>query len=85
MEVPIVVDGAGIHKVHIGDMPLAIKNLMNMQVGAQQLSVEAAVKGSKEIALQALLCDPIINSTDAAMKLLDELWELNKQYIRPCL
>lgn len=83
VEVPVIVDGSGIHKVHIGDMPLAIKNLMNMQVGPQQLSVEAAVRGSKEIALQALLCDPVINSYDAAVKLLDELWEINRKYIRP--
>lgn len=82
VEVPVIVDGSGIHKVHIGEMPLAIKNLLNMQVGPQQLSVEAAVRGSKEIALQALLCDPVINSYDAAVKLLDELWEINKPYIR---
>ena len=63
-------------------MPLAIKNLLNMQVGPQQLSVEAAMRGSKEIALQALLCDPVINSYEAAVKLLDELWEINKPYIR---
>ena len=85
VEVPVIVDGSGIHKVHIGDMPLAIKNLMNMQVGPQQLSVEAAVRGSKEIALQALLCDPVINSYEAAVKLLDELWEINRPYIRPVL
>lgn len=85
IEVPVIVDGSGIHKMHIGEMPLGIKNLLNMQVGPQQLSVEAAVRGSKEIALQALLCDPVINSYDAAVKLLDELWEINKQYIRPVI
>lgn len=85
IEVPVITDANGIHKVHIGDMPLAIKNLMNMQVGPQQLSVEAAMRGSKEIALQALLCDPVINSYEAAVKLLDELWEINKPYIRPVL
>lgn len=62
-----------------------MKNLMNMQVGPQQLSVEAAVRGSKELALQALLCDPVVNSAAAAEKMLDELWEVNRQYIRNCL
>lgn len=85
VEVPIIVDANGIHKMHIGDMPLGIKNLLNMQVGPQQLSVEAAVRGSKELALQALLCDPVVNSYTAAVKVLDELWEINKKYIRPCL
>lgn len=82
VEIPFIVDGAGIHKMHIGDMPLAIKNLLNMQVGPQQLSVEAAMHGSKEIALQALLCDPVVNSYEAAVKTLDELMDINKEYIR---
>jgi alpha-galactosidase len=66
-------------------MPLGIKNLLNMQVGPQQLSVEAAMRGSKELALQALLCDPTIHSSFAAEKILDELWEINKPYIRRCV
>ena len=33
---------------------------------------------------QALLIDPVINSASAAVKLLDELWEANRPYIRPC-
>jgi alpha-galactosidase len=51
----------------------------------QQLAIEAAVRASKEIALQALLIDPVINSASAAVKLLDELWDVNRPYIRPCL
>jgi len=51
----------------------------------QALAVEAAVRASKEIALQALLIDPVVNSASAAEKLLDELWEVNRPYIRPCL
>jgi alpha-galactosidase len=85
VEVPISVDGSGVHPMHVGEMPLGIKCLMNMQVGPQQLSVEAAMRGSRELALQALLCDPVTNSIDAARKTLDELWELNKPYIRACL
>jgi alpha-galactosidase len=40
------------------------------------------VRGSKELALQALLIDPVINSATAAEKILDELWEINRPYIR---
>ncbi|NLG24603.1 MAG: alpha-glucosidase/alpha-galactosidase [Clostridiales bacterium] len=85
VEVPIVVDGFGVHNVDMGQVPLGIRSLMNMQVGPQQLSVEAAVRGSKELALQALLCDPVIHSSFAAEKILDELWEINKPYIRRCV
>ncbi len=38
-----------------------------------------------EVALQALLIDPVVNSSIAAAQLLDELWEINRPYIRPCI
>jgi alpha-galactosidase len=59
-----------------------VAQLLHMQASVQQLAVEAAVHASKELALQALLIDPVVNSSDAAVKLLDELWEINKPYIR---
>jgi alpha-galactosidase/6-phospho-beta-glucosidase family protein len=66
-------------------LPDAIAKLLTVQVQVQQLAIEAAVRASKEIALQALLIDPVINSASAAVKLLDELWDVNRPYIRPCL
>jgi alpha-galactosidase len=71
--------------VTTGDLPMGIARLCTVQVGVQQLAVEAAVQGSKELAMQALLVDPVINSVDAAEKLLEELWEINKPYIRKCV
>jgi alpha-galactosidase len=85
VEVPVMADAAGIHPISLGPLPDAIAKLLTVQVQVQQLAVEAAVRASKEIALQALLIDPVVNSADAAVKLLDELWEINRPYIRPCL
>lgn len=78
-------DAAGIHPISLGPLPDAVAKLLHTPVQVHELAVEAAVRGSKEIALQALLIDPVVNSADAAVKLLDELWEVNKPYIRPCL
>ena len=85
VEVPVMADAAGIHPISLGPLPDAIAKLLTTQVQVQQLAIEAAVRASKEIALQALLIDPVINSATAAVKLLDELWEVNRPYIRPCL
>jgi len=85
VEVPVIADAAGIHPVSLGPVPDAIAKLLAIQVNVQALAVEAAVRASKEIALQALLIDPVINSASAAVKLLDELWQANRPYIRPCL
>jgi alpha-galactosidase len=85
VEVPVMADAAGIHPISLGPLPDAIAKLLTVQVQVQQLAIEAAMRASKEIALQALLIDPVVNSATAAVKLLDELWEVNRPYIRPCL
>jgi alpha-galactosidase len=85
VEVPAVADAGGIHPISLGPLPDAIAKLISMQASVQQLAVDAAVHASKELALQALLIDPVVNSATAAAKLLDELWEVNRPYIRKCI
>jgi alpha-galactosidase/6-phospho-beta-glucosidase family protein len=85
VEVPVMADAAGIHPISLGPLPEPIAKLLTTQINVQELAVEAAVHASKELALRALLIDPVINSATAAVKLLDELWELNRPYIRPCV
>jgi alpha-galactosidase len=85
VEVPIIVDAAGVHPVSLGPLPDPITKLLSVQASVQQLSVEAAMRGSKELALQALLIDPVIDSSINAPKLLDDIWQLNRPYIRPSI
>lgn len=85
VEVPVMIDAAGVHPISLGPLPDPVAKLMSMQASVQQLAVEAAVHASKELALQALLIDPVVNSTTAAVRLLDELWEANRPYIRKCI
>ena len=85
VEVPVMADIAGIHPVSLGPLPDAIAKAMTVQVQVQQMAVEAAMHASREMALQALLLDPVVSSEDAARGLLDELWEVNRPYIRACI
>jgi alpha-galactosidase len=85
VEVPILTDVVGVHPISLGPLPDPIAKLLAIQASVQQLAVEAAVHASKEIALQALLIDPVVDSATAAVKLLDELWEVNRPYIRACV
>ncbi|MBV9234296.1 MAG: hypothetical protein JOZ94_00555 [Xanthobacteraceae bacterium] len=85
VEVPIMVDAAGVHPTSLGPLPDPIAKLLSVQASVQQLAVEVAVHASNELALQALLIDPVVNSTIAAAQLLDELWEVNRAYIRRCM
>jgi alpha-galactosidase len=85
VEVQVMADAAGIHPISLDPLPDPIAKPLNIQVSVQRLAVEDAVRASKEIALQALLIDPMVNSASAAVKPLDELWEVNRPYIRPCI
>lgn len=82
VEIPIVVEKDTISKIHIGKLPQSVRSLLSLQSGAQQMAVDAAVFGDRQMALQALLADPVINSTKAAEDILNELWEINKPYIK---
>lgn len=81
VEVPATVGENGITGMRIGDLPEGIAALCNTQVAVQKLAVEAAVTGSRQVALQAMLADPVIQSADAAEKCLDELLRVHAEYL----
>jgi len=85
VEAPAVVDAAGVHPISLGPLPQGVSKLLRIQAAVQEMAVEAAVRASKEIALQALMIDPVVNSAAAAVHILDELWEINRPYIRACV
>jgi alpha-galactosidase len=61
VEVPAVANGAGIHGLGLGPLPESIAELCRREAALAGLVVDAAVTGSREIALQALLLDPMIS------------------------
>jgi len=85
VEVPVALSASGIQPLAVGSLPEPAARMLRMQVSVQQTAVEAAINGSKEIAMQALLMDPVIHSTAAAKGLLDELWRINEPFIRKCI
>ena len=81
VEVPGVVSGAGIAGLRVPALPPAITALLAQQVAVQDRAVEAAIHGDRAAALQALLLDPVIDSYDAAVQILDELLEVHAPYL----
>ncbi len=81
VEIPAVVGADGIKGVRMGALPRGIAAVLNTAVYVQDLVVEAAVHGSRELALQALLADPVVQSADAAEKVLDELLKVHAPYL----
>jgi alpha-galactosidase len=81
VEVPAVVDKDGVQGVKLGALPKGVAGLMRIQAAVQDLTVEAALTGSREIALQALLVDPVVDSVERAVGLLDTMLERQKPYL----
>ena len=81
VETPVLVDGAGIHPIHVGALPDPIAELCRREITVAQLCVDAAVEGSREKALQCLLLDPVITDIDTARKILDDYLMSYKVYL----
>jgi alpha-galactosidase len=81
VETPAVVDGAGIHPVHVGALPEPVAELLRREIAVGQLCVDAAVEGSREKALQCLLLDPMITDIETGRKILDDYLNSYKEYL----
>jgi alpha-galactosidase len=81
VEVPATVGADGVKGVQVGDLPAGIAALLNTQAHVQDLVVDAAVQGSRALALQALLADPVVHSALAAERTLDELLRVHAAYL----
>ena len=75
VELFTVVDEYGYHPVQFGPLPTGIAGICNLAATVQDLTGEAAMKGDRKLALQALLMDPNVYSLeiDVVSKMLDEM------------
>jgi alpha-galactosidase len=81
VEVPAWVDGSGIHPQKIGPLPEALAAFCRTQASVQELVVEAYRRRSRNLLLQTLLVDPVVNSVGNAEKLLDDMLAVQKDYL----
>jgi alpha-galactosidase len=81
VEVPAVIDKDGVHGVQLGALPKGIAGLLNNQVAVLDLTVEAVLQSSREVALQALLVDPVVDSLRAAEKILETMLQVQARHL----
>jgi len=84
VEIPVFVDGAGLHPVRVGNLPpqLAILNRSNMAV--QELAVESALTGDPEYAMQAVAMDPLTSAVCTLAEARDmciEMFEAESEWL----
>ena len=81
VEVPGLMSGAGVLGVGVGALPTGIAELCRRELAVVQLAVDAAVTGDRQLALQALLLDPVITDLDVAQQILDDYLETYRSYL----
>ena len=81
LEVEGVTDSHGIRPIYAGKAPLALKGHLEKIIAWQELVVDAGVKGDKNLALQALMLDPMAIIPEKAEAMLDELLTNSKEFL----
>lgn len=81
VEVPGVVSRFGVSGMSVGELPEGLAALCRTQIAVATLAVDAAILGDRDLALQALLVDPMVNDLDMARALLEEMLEVQREYL----
>ena len=81
VEVPVEMDGKGIYPVKLEPLPEAIAGYCRTQMTIQKLLTAAYAEKSRNTLLQAMLLDPFVNSIDEANSLIDEMLELQSEFL----
>ncbi len=72
VEIPALINGMGIQGINIGEMPTPIAVLLKREADLVEMVVDTAVSGDRQLALQTLLLDPMINDINRARAILDD-------------
>jgi len=81
IEVPCIVNAAGIKPLTQGKPPEAVWGLISAVKNYEMLTAEAAVTGNRDAALLALLAHPLVGDYECAKILLEKILEANKDYL----
>ncbi len=81
VEIPGLVNGMGVSGVNIGTLPAPIAELMRREAALVEMVVDTAVTGDRDLALQALLLDPMINDIDRAQSILADYLDKQADYL----
>jgi len=81
VEVPAFVDLDGPHPVAVPPLAPEMLGLVQAVTAYEVLTIEAARTGRRDVALRALLANPLVGQWDVAVAVLDALIEANATYL----
>jgi alpha-galactosidase len=81
VECPVIAGSDGLKPVQAKPLPAGILGTLASRFQWVEVTVEAALEGSREKFVQALLIDGAVKSIETAYRLADELLEAQKEYL----
>lgn len=80
-ELPFKISNKKIQPLKLKSIPLKVKGLIQAIKTYEELTIQAAVKGEKTIALQALLSHRLIGDFNKARGILNKILKVHKEYL----
>ena len=84
VEVPCLVDGAGVHPCSVGALPPQLAALNRTNINVQRLGVRAALDRDESALRQAIKLDPLtgaVCSLEETDSMIDDLLSANEEYL----
>jgi 6-phospho-beta-glucosidase len=81
VEVNCVITKEGPKPIAVGDLPVAVRGLVQQIKSFERVAAEAAVTGDYHTALVAMTINPLVPSDTIAKQLLDEMLEAHREHL----
>jgi alpha-galactosidase len=81
LEATTLINGDGFQPLCFGDLPPGITAILLRIIGAQELTVEAALKADRRLAIQALVAGETVKTLAEAEKMMDVILETHRAYL----
>lgn len=81
VEVNCVITKDGLKPIAVGDLPVAVRGLVQQIKSFERISAEAAVTGDYQKAMLAMTINPLVPSDTIAKNILDEMLEAHRDYL----
>lgn len=84
VEVPVLVDRAGFHPFHVGDLPAECALLTGLSSGIEEMAIRASMEGNPELLYRAICHDPLTAAVCSLAEIRDltnDMLEQNKPFL----
>jgi alpha-galactosidase len=84
VEVPVLVDKAGFHPIHVGALPPQCALLTNLNSSIEEMAIAASLTGDSTMVYHAIAHDPLtaaVLSLAEIKQLVNEMFKQNKAYL----